>query len=75
MVEELRLFCESKGWQIEELIDDDFMWADGFIIIHNNKHITIELDMENLFQVQIAGRSYTYNSVAAAKQALLWIVK
>jgi hypothetical protein len=77
----VRYFCESKNWVTDDLINEDFTWSEGFIIICSSKRIVVEIDIHDIFHIQIlekdsqAVKEYSYNTTAQIKQALTWIVR
>ncbi len=77
MLDEIREFCHQKGWLVDDFIDNDFAWSDGFVIIKGDKRISIELnDLTNKIHIISSSQEYIYDSkIGIVKQALIWLMR
>lgn len=74
MLEQIKAFCEEQGWLIEDFIDNDFVWAEGFVIVNDNKRIIVE-PQENAIHLETKTQKYIYKNFAQVKAGIMWIMR
>lgn len=77
MLDELKEFCLNKGWLVDDFINDDFVWSEGFVIIKGDKRISIELhDFTNKIHVITSSQEHIYEcQINTVKRALIWLMR